>query len=261
MLKQRILTAIPLIVVAVAILIFAPPMLLAVVTAALLLLAAWEWTTIIGIKKQELRAAYLVATALLMVASLPMASSVILISMVFWLAALYSVLVFPRYKKVWGQHKLFPIIIGFFVIVPCWHALNAVNAWDPFGLLFLLCIIWASDITAFFIGIRYGNKKLLPDVSPKKSWAGLYGALLGGLLIALFGVWWLVPATQWLGLIVLSLVTVLAAVLGDLFESLWKRIGHVKDSGSLLPGHGGILDRVDSMTAAAPVFAVGLLLF
>jgi phosphatidate cytidylyltransferase len=128
--------------------------------------------------------------------------------------------------------------------------------------LFLLVLIWIADSGAYFAGRRWGRRKLAPLVSPGKTREGAYGALAGGLLwggvlAALYGV----SVPQQGGLVLLCLLTVVASIVGDLYESLSKRERGVKDSGSLLPGHGGILDRIDSLTAAAPVFALGLHLF
>jgi phosphatidate cytidylyltransferase len=123
-------------------------------------------------------------------------------------------------------------------------------------MLFLLLLVVAADIGAYFAGRQFGRNKLAPRVSPGKTWEGVLGGIGGAGIVAGVGVsFFEVPIGPFVGL---SLVTVLASVVGDLTESLFKRHAGVKDSGSLLPGHGGVLDRVDSVTAAAPIFLVGL---
>src|SRR5690606_17335644 len=126
----------------------------------------------------------------------------------------------------------------------------------PAVMLFLLLLVVAADVGAYFAGRRFGRNKLAPRVSPGKTWEGVIGGLLGAALIALAGgAWFGVPLVPFVALCV---VAVLASIVGDLTESLFKRHAGVKDSGTLLPGHGGVLDRVDSVTAAAPVFLIGL---
>jgi phosphatidate cytidylyltransferase len=125
--------------------------------------------------------------------------------------------------------------------------------------LTLLVLIWIADSGAYFAGRRWGRRKLAPVVSPGKTREGVYGALAGGLAWGGLAGWWLgLSAGRAAGLVALCLATVLASVVGDLQESLLKRRRGLKDSGRLLPGHGGVLDRIDSLTAGAPVFAVGL---
>jgi phosphatidate cytidylyltransferase len=153
--------------------------------------------------------------------------------------------------------------MGAFVLVPCWASINYIRNQDegPLGLLFLFVLIWGADSAAYFVGKKWGTKRLAPYVSPGKSWQGLMGALLVSTLIVLTTLWLCnVPFPIWPWAIVLSLVTVLFSIVGDLFESMIKRQAKVKDSGKLLPGHGGVLDRIDSLTAAAPIFVLGALL-
>ena len=154
-------------------------------------------------------------------------------------------------------------IMGILVLMPCWLALNFIRVL-PSGemiLLALFVLIWGADTGAYFAGKKWGKHKIIPQVSPGKSWEGLAGALLTTVLLVfcLLTALKFPPADIWV-LLLLSLVTVLFSVLGDLFESMLKRKVDLKDSGTILPGHGGILDRIDSLTAAAPIFALGLIL-
>jgi phosphatidate cytidylyltransferase len=164
-----------------------------------------------------------------------------------------------------GENRNLKLLAGAFVIVPAWVALVQVHdesrphahAWT----LLALVIVWAADIGAYFSGRAFGRRKLAPQISPGKTWAGAWGALVSGVLVMLAGGWLLgVRDAHLLGLAVLAPVMVAASIVGDLLESLMKRHAQVKDSGTLFPGHGGLLDRLDSVFAALPVFALGLLL-
>jgi phosphatidate cytidylyltransferase len=145
---------------------------------------------------------------------------------------------------------------GLLVLVPAWLALARLHAAGPQWLLFLILLVVAADVGAYFAGRRFGNNKLAPRVSPGKTWEGVLGGFVAAALLAAVGVWWFkVDAPRFLAL---CIVVVVASIIGDLTESLFKRHAGLKDSGRLLPGHGGLLDRVDSVTAAAPVFLIGL---
>jgi phosphatidate cytidylyltransferase len=156
------------------------------------------------------------------------------------------------------------LVLGGLLLLACWAALVSLHQGGeqgPARLLFLLVLIWVADSAAYFTGRQWGRAKLAPAISPGKTRAGLYGALAGaalcGLVLHRLG---LVPGAGWVGLVALCLVSTLISVAGDLWESLLKRRHGVKDSGSLLPGHGGVLDRIDSLIAAGPVFALGVAL-
>ena len=123
-------------------------------------------------------------------------------------------------------------------------------------MLFLLLLVWAADIGAFFAGRSFGRLKLAPQVSPAKTWEGVLGGLGAAALVAAAGAWWFdLPRVAFLSL---CLAVALISVVGDLTESMFKRYAGLKDSGSVFPGHGGVLDRIDSVTAAAPLFLLGL---
>ena len=264
MLKQRILTALILIPLFLALLFWTPPLGFGLVTLALTLLAAWEWAGLMELKKTSSRALYVILITLLLGAALRISIVTILGVAVFgWIMATFLVVSYPKPYSFWEKKsKIARGIMGIFVLIPCWVSLNFIRN-VPEGsliLLFLFVLIWGADSGAYFMGKFFGKKKLLPLVSPGKTWEGFYGALLTTLVIALIALTLSeVPSSMWIGAITLSLVTVLFSIIGDLFESLLKREAGVKDSGRLLPGHGGILDRIDSLTAAAPIFAAGAL--
>ncbi len=136
-------------------------------------------------------------------------------------------------------------------------SLTQLQSRDPWLLLLLLIIVWAGDSAAFYIGTRWGRHKMAPVVSPKKSWEGALAGLLASLLVAAGWSLWRSGSVD-TALMALAGVTALAGQLGDLVESMFKRVAGVKDSGNLLPGHGGVLDRLDALLFAAPVWHLGL---
>jgi phosphatidate cytidylyltransferase len=153
------------------------------------------------------------------------------------------------------------MLMGVLVLVPSWYALTALRAQEQglSMLLMLLMLVWGADIGAYVAGKSFGRNKLMPAVSPGKTREGLWGGLAVCALVgAGFSLWLELELPASVYLVLLSVMTGLVSVLGDLLESLFKRERGIKDSGKLLPGHGGVLDRIDSLTAAAPVFLVGL---
>ena len=186
---------------------------------------------------------------------------VIKVAAIWWLFALGLVILYPKMSRTWGKGVVLRGIMGFLVLVPCWLAVNFIRNVEngPYILLFLLILIWGADSAAYFAGRLWGRRQLAPAVSPKKTWQGLGGALVSAIVITALILWLIhTPLSQWIKIMSVSLVTVLFSVLGDLFESMLKRKAGLKDSSHLLPGHGGILDRIDSLTAAAPIFLLGL---
>jgi phosphatidate cytidylyltransferase len=153
------------------------------------------------------------------------------------------------------------LVAGLFATIPAWIALSKLHAEPhrgPAWALLALLLVWGADTAAYFTGKRFGKVKLSPQISPNKTIAGVYGAIGCGALLAGVAGWLLdVRGVALVALIALGLVTVLASVIGDLFESLIKRQAGVKDSGTLFPGHGGMFDRLDGVFAAMPVFALG----
>lgn len=269
MLKQRVITAVVLLLVFLGTLLFAPPPVFCLVTVALTLWASWEWTQLMGLKNVGPRLCFLALMLLAMLAVFFMPVPItwciyfFYLSFLFWLLAIPVVAFYPR-VLFWKQSLVMQGLIGFMVLFPCWFALNFIRDVDVRGqylLLFLFVLVWAADIAAYFVGRRYGRKALAPAVSPGKTWAGLYAALLAGLFVTLLPLYWFnVPYAIWPYTLSLSLVTVLFSVVGDLLESMFKRSEGLKDSGNCLPGHGGLLDRIDSLTAAAPVFTAGAII-
>jgi phosphatidate cytidylyltransferase len=260
MLKYRVITAVILITFVLLAIFYLPPQAFLVLTALFFFAAAWEWTNLMGVKKLLPRIIYLLSNVFLFFMALWIpAPLILLIALVWWVLAAFVVIFYPRGAACW-HHIAVTSLIGWLVLLPCWMAINFVYSQDNGValLLFLFVLIWGADSAAYFVGRKWGKTKLAPQVSPGKSVAGLIGAVLFALIfsLAIFGITNM-PIALWPYGILLALITVLFSILGDLFESAMKRQAGVKDSGKLLPGHGGILDRIDSLTAAAPIFVLG----
>lgn len=241
---------------------------LSILLAVVVQLAAWEWAGLAGVRSSAGRSAYAIAVSCLLAALwFAHANSwalVILVGACIWWCILAVWLVrLSVIRPAEGiDHRLF--LIGSIVLGAPWLAivhLHAMVANGPSLVLLLLVLIWIADSIAYFAGRFWGLTKLAPVLSPGKTWVGFYGALTAA---AICGIGFAMVSRLALGeAIAVSLVAVLTvtlSVIGDLFESMLKRRRGVKDSGRLLPGHGGVLDRIDSLTAAAPVFTLGVLL-
>ncbi|MCZ6526560.1 MAG: phosphatidate cytidylyltransferase [Gammaproteobacteria bacterium] len=267
MLKQRLITAavlIPLVMIAVIML---DALLLAGLFAVFICLAAWEWAAMCGYKAATSRVLYV---ALMMVClsacylfkDTHLSAIIIVAALIWWPCAMLLVISYKQDTILALDSRILKAGIGVLVLVPAWLSLMLLHAAEPDGVfyvIFLLTLIWSADTVAYFSGRRWGKHKLSSVVSPAKSWEGVIGALIvTGLLSLLVAVSTNMQGIEILIFLAICLITALASVLGDLFESMIKRYGNLKDSGSLLPGHGGVMDRLDSLTAASPVFLAGL---
>lgn len=178
-------------------------------------------------------------------------------SIISWVLSMYWVKSYPDYDGWYNQSLK---LIGLVLIAAAITAIFALWMSSPWWLMYLFLLVWGADSGAYFVGRKLGRKKLAPNVSPNKSIEGLYGGVITALLIVLVVelVYLDLTLAQHILFLVLSVVTVFSSVLGDLFESMIKRRAGIKDSGRILPGHGGVLDRIDSLLAAAPIFAAGM---
>lgn len=266
MLMQRTLTALVLAPIAIAIILFLPTIAVGVIIGVMCLQAMWEWMRLAGVTSIPLRAAVIALNAVLLVLlwwlrEERFAWFVIGAGVAWWGVALLWMRDFSFAAAPTHENAAIKWIAGEFAILPAWLALMKIHADPVHGhawALFAVMLIWVADTGAFFTGKRYGTTKLAPRISPNKTTAGAWGALAGGALLALLAGWLLdTRGAALAGLVVLALIAVAASIAGDLFESLMKRQANVKDSGTLFPGHGGLLDRLDSLFAAIPVFAAG----
>lgn len=267
MLKKRIITACLLIPLTLIVIFYFPPPLFLLLTAIIVLAAAWEWTAFMGLTQYKFKFLYLLIMLVFLGWALYVPMMLLLYgAFAWWLIASALVLFYPRLtsRKKNYRYVFMHGVMGICVLLPCWAAINFIRNQDNNGLallLFLFVLVWGADSTAYFAGKKWGKTKLAARVSPGKSIEGVVGALLFALLFSLVVYYACdVPVGLWVWGVALSLVTVVFSVVGDLFESVMKREAGLKDSGKLFPGHGGLLDRIDSLTAAAPVFALGSLL-
>lgn len=273
MLKQRIITAVVIVAALLAAMAYLSAGQLSLLFAGIVLVAAWEWADLSDLRPQVARLAYVLVIGALIasvyallgdVASWSVAAlqELFVAACVWWAVALLWVKGYPVSAGLWGSRPV-RIVMGVAVLLPTWLALSYLRnlpngAWL---LLMLVALVAIADIGAYFFGRRFGKAKLAPAVSPGKSWAGFWGGLACSVSF-MAALWYFWPGGMPVSLpamLVLAAITSLASVLGDLLESMVKRHRGIKDSSQLLPGHGGVMDRVDSLTAASPVFALGLM--
>jgi phosphatidate cytidylyltransferase len=257
MLKKRVLTAFVALSV-LAVVMFVVPVIVARIVISLLMLgAAWEWSGFIFSQEYKRRFVYVLFIAALMAvifSELPDAvvvDVVLKVALGWWSAALAWIFFYPT-----PIVKPITWVCGALVIVPAWLALDLLYLKRPELLLFALLIVWIADIGAYFVGKGFGKVKLAPQISPGKTWEGVLGGLSAVMILAAMG-----SKAFEIDIAVLlpfCLAVAMVSIVGDLTVSMFKRSAGVKDSGSLFPGHGGVLDRVDSVAAAAPLFVVAL---
>lgn len=264
--KQRILTGLILAPIAIAFILLSSATLFAGLLAAVWMCTLWEWTRLIGMRSLVARAMVVVIGGLLM-AGLWMAQDhwvwwlSIVLGLFWWLLSLVWMRHFSFAASPTPRNHLIKLVAGMLVLVPAWVAaveLHGQAQLGPAWTLFALILVWAADSFAYFVGSRFGRTKLAPRISPGKTREGVWGAMVGTGIVAFAGGWWLgergIPLLLLIGL---ALLCVAYSVIGDLFESLMKRQANVKDSGTLFPGHGGLLDRLDGVFAAIPMFVLG----
>ena len=284
MLKQRVITALALSAAFLLALTAASPLYFIAFSSLVILLATWECAALAGLRALPVRLAYLALQALLMgwlffgagigvgdvatLLSLPPASLALLyFSPLFWLLFFFSLLIFSP-QRLLSCAAFFRAVIGALLLLSAWLALLYLRL-QPQGqwwIVYLVALVAATDSGAYFAGRRWGEKKLAPQLSPGKTWAGFFGGLLAAILLALLFALWLFPLNAvavpplWL-FVGVAIDLAILSVLGDLFESLLKRSAGVKDSGSILPGHGGVMDRIDGLLASLPAFALITIIF
>jgi len=259
---KRILTAVILIPVFILLIFNLSPKAFCLFTAVIVLWAAWEWSFLMGIKQLKYSFIYPVILLFLLLGSMWLyIPGIIIAAFIWWLFASLLVIFYPKLSQAWSKSIIIRGLMGLMALIPCWLAINFIRNVPGSGiyiLLFLFVLIWGADSGAYFAGKLWGKTKLAPEVSPGKTWQGLWGALAVTLIISIVALYWVqAPYRLWFFACMVTVITVLFSVVGDLFESMLKRNEGLKDSGRLFPGHGGMLDRIDSLTAAAPVFLFG----
>ncbi|HDV7250526.1 TPA: phosphatidate cytidylyltransferase [Mannheimia haemolytica] len=282
MLKERVLSAIIMIIAVLAAIFWLSPLPLTLVLSAIVVAAMWEWAQFAGFKHPVPRAIVaMVAICLLLFAIVANTdyiratrfitdetTPILFIGCIWWLIALVLVATYPNSAKLWEKSVAAKFLFGLATLVPFLIGTLALRfhnyAFDPYQgtylFLYVCLLVWGADSGAYFAGRAFGKRKLAPKVSPGKSWEGVIGGVLTSSLIA-FTFLQLTPANVFgkalatTPFILVSVGMVAISVLGDLAESMFKRQAGIKDSSQLIPGHGGILDRIDSLTAAVPFFA------
>jgi phosphatidate cytidylyltransferase len=264
--RQRVITALLITPFAIALILLTPTIALAVIIAFLCFVASWEWTRLAGMRSRPLRAVLMVFCGLLMIALWLSRGSLfwwgtIAVGVVWWFIAILWLKNYSFGASPTRENTAIKLVAGLVTVYPAWVALMQMHSQQTqfhTWALYALLLIWGADTFAYLSGRRWGKRKLAPHISPGKTTAGVWGALVGSAIVAAIGGWWLnVRGIQLVALVVLALISVLFSVVGDLFESVIKRHANVKDSGAMFPGHGGVFDRLDGVFAALPIFALG----
>ncbi|OSM98109.1 CDP-diglyceride synthetase [Lonsdalea populi] len=280
MLKYRLITALILIPAVIAALFFLPLLGFSLVTLAVCMLAAWEWGQLAGFVSYSQRIWLALLFGLLlavMLLTMPayqrsvhmmQVAASLWSSVAWWCLALVMVLSYPASALAWRHSRILRLVAGMLTIIPFFWGMVALRqlgyeansftgAW---WLLYVMLLVWGADSGAYVFGKLFGRHKLAPKISPGKTWEGLIGGLASSALISVVFNHFVPLTNSGHILLICSIVAVLASVLGDLTESMFKREAGVKDSSHLIPGHGGVMDRIDSLTAAVPVFSCLMLL-
>lgn len=294
MLKYRILSALVMIPAAIAGLFLLSPTAFAIALIVICMLAAWEWGQFVGFTRQSHRIALALIAGILMLWLLrttedPVYQTIaaatqphrlidtaavqmsLLLSLGWWLAATGLVLTYPKSAVIWRNSKMLRLFFGALTIVPFFFGMITLREYGAslseaagsnmgaWCLLYVMFLVWGADSGAYAFGRMFGKHKLAPKVSPGKTWEGVLGGLFTSAVLSLIFSHFIALPVPLHKLLICSVIAVIASVLGDLAESMFKREAGIKDSSHLIPGHGGVLDRLDSLTAAIPVFT-GLLL-
>ncbi|MEH6596194.1 MAG: phosphatidate cytidylyltransferase [Colwellia polaris] len=281
MLKQRIITALILAPAAISAIFYLSLINFAAVMLVVMAIGAWEWGPLMGCANKRYRIAFVSVTSILIATLwyfLPLdtlwdapkhlvdeANIVLWLAVAWWLLSAGLTFLYPRFSKFWSSHRSVRGLFGWLTLVPTWLAFMALRSSDyqvdPYHgaqlLMFLFLMVWSADVGAYFVGKSIGKHKLLPNVSPGKTLEGFLGGVIFAcvmVVIAGYFIDW--TMAQYRIVIPVTILITTISVLGDLNESMFKRQAGVKDSGTILPGHGGILDRIDSLTATAPIYAL-----
>ena len=285
MLKQRIITALILAPSVIAAIFYFPINYFAILLTTVIAIGAWEWARFMGLVKTIHRLAYVVVTSAV-VASLWLLlpvnetwlvsfgvqheiTSILWLSVTWWSLAALLMFFYPKSNAFWSGNKFIIAIFGWLTLIPTWLAFMVLRTnnytLDEFQgaqlLMYLFMLVWSADVGAYFVGKSMGKNKLMPNVSPGKTIEGFLGGVVCAAILTVvvgYSLQW--STNEFITALIVTLLITTISVLGDLTESMFKRQAGVKDSGTILPGHGGVLDRIDSLTATAPIFALCYLL-
>ncbi len=266
MLRTRVITALVIAVLLIPAIFFLDAQNWALLTAVITGVAAWEFARLSSFN-QMAQIGFGTVVAVLAVGAATLLDApqlrfvgmvALLLSVAFWLGVVpFWLRARWEIKTPWKM-----VLVGLVVLLPTWYALIAVRGQGAAWLFGALLLVALADIAAYFFGRAFGKRKLAPNISPGKTWEGAYGAMFSVTVLSLVTLWW-IDGFQWARSVVLLLIMpllTLVSIAGDLFESMLKRQVGLKDSSQLLPGHGGVLDRIDSHTAALPLIALLLVL-
>lgn len=272
MLKARVITALVLVALLLPAIFMTSPMVWALLVAGVIGIAAWEWGALLAFSARA-RVVLGMLTTLLCAGLAVLNPAVVGAAAVFqpaeaWVWGFYGAAavlwggVMPLWlKRQWSLGTMSGLLVGAVVLLPTWLAMVQLRVLGPWVMLAVFAVVWVADIAAYFTGRAFGKRKLAPTISPGKTREGAYGACLGvvtyGLLVRHFAD---VDVPAWPIWVAGLLVVTAISIIGDLFESLLKRKAGIKDSSAILPGHGGVLDRIDSLTSTLPCVALVWLL-
>jgi phosphatidate cytidylyltransferase len=280
-LKQRVITAVLLLVTLIAATTQLSSFYFSLFVAGVILVAAWEWAGLISPDKKIAKLPYLASIATMLIGSFFLlgispdvqnidgfrASLVLILGLLFWLISLFFLSGYPENSILWNDESKIALM-GVLVLMPSFVGIVVLKYLLPSGYLVLALVILvaAVDVGAYFVGVNFGSRELAAKLSPKKSWEGVWGGTFVCLLVAGLFVWLMhnniqaLSSIQIIALLMLSVGVTFFSVVGDLIESMLKRNCGIKDSGTMLPGHGGVLDRVDGLVAATPLFVLTMML-
>jgi len=258
-----------------------PSFYFSVLIALIILIAAYEWAGLISPQHKTTKLPYILSVGSMLLGCFFLlgvspdaqsidifrASLVLILGLLFWLISLFLLAGYPDNSRLWNDESKI-VLMGVLVLVPTFVGVVVLKYLLPSGFLVLALVILvaAADVGAYFVGVNFGSRKLAASLSPKKSWEGVWGGLTLSLIVAAGFIWAMhnyliaLSAIQVLSLLALSMGVTFFSVVGDLVESMLKRNCGLKDSGAILPGHGGVLDRVDGLVAATPVFVLAMML-
>lgn len=261
-LKQRVITGSVLIVaVLLGVLYLSGPVLAVLALIVFVSIGGWEWSRLVALEDfhRGLFVAWLLLMGYIAYRWTDFRWIFIVSGVIWWAAILIFLAVYERGTTLYKDNKWLLRVSAFFVLIPAWVAFITLHEKHPLLVLYLIFLVAMADSGAYFTGKAFGKNKLAPELSPGKTREGLLGGLIGAALWSILGAWFFdLPAQDWIYFVFLSVAVALLSVAGDLFESLIKREAGQKDSGNILPGHGGILDRVDGLLAALPLFTLGV---